>query len=125
MRAGNRSERGALPRTGGAFNGNGDQPFTQDRLRSRGGDCQREREDWTNGSRDFKGEEDFAGRRTRARTGADQNDRAGRNRRGVIASWLRNSKGRSFRAARTSRSSARLTRTRRRLRFIGTPSDSL
>ena len=78
--------------------------------------------DRTNGSRDCARKKDLARRRTRARTGPPQNDRAGRNRRGVIASWLPNSKGRSFRAARTSRSNARATPTSRPSRFIATPS---
>src|SRR5919198_3025004 len=87
MRARHRSERGALPRTSGAFDGNGDQPLAKDRLRSRGGDCQGKRENWTNRSRDCAGEKDLARRGTRARPGSDQNDRAGRNWRELMKWW--------------------------------------
>src|SRR5215468_6625016 len=125
MRAWHRSEREALPRTGGAFNGNGDQPLAKDRLRSRGGNCKGKRENRTNGSRDCTGQKDFTRRRTRARTGSYQNDRAGWNRRGVIASWLRNLKGRSFQAARISRLSVQAILTSRPLRFIATHWDCL
>src|ERR1700757_972398 len=120
MRPRHRRERGTLPRVGGAFDGNGDQPLAKDRLRSGGGNCQGERQDRTNGSRDCARKKDFARGRTRTRTGPDQNDRAGRNRRGVISSWLPNSKGRSFPAAQISQSSARAIRTSKRLPFIAT-----
>src|SRR4029077_230568 len=86
MRTRHCGKRGALPRTGGAFDGNGNQPLTKDRLRSCGRNCQGERQDRTNGPRDCARKKDLARRRTRARIGSDQNDRAGWNRRGGIGS---------------------------------------
>src|ERR1043166_6025884 len=121
MCARHRGKRGALPGVGGAFDGNGNRPLAKDWLRSRGGNCQGKREDRTDSSQDCAREKNLARRRTRAGAGPDQNDGAGRNRGGVIGSWLPNSKGRSFRAARTSQSSAPATRTSRRLPFIATP----
>src|SRR5204862_490327 len=76
MRARHRSKRGEVPRVSGAFHGNGDQSRAEDRLRSRRGDCKRERENRAYRSRNCQGEKSFAGERTRARTGPDQNDRA-------------------------------------------------
>ncbi len=96
MRTRHRGERRALPRTGGAFDGHGNQPLAKNRLRSRGRNCQGERQDRTNGSRDCTRKKDLVRRRTRARTGSDQNDRAGRNRRGVIASVVAKLEGPQF-----------------------------
>jgi fumarate hydratase class II len=59
MRTRHRGERGTLPRTGGAFDGHGDEPLAKDRLRSRGGNCQGERQDRTNGSRDCARKKDL------------------------------------------------------------------
>src|SRR6266571_8705038 len=83
MRPRHRGERRALPRVNRTIDGNGHQSCAEDWLRSRRGDCERERENGTHRSRDCPGKKSVAGKRTRARARPAQDDRAGRARRGV------------------------------------------
>src|SRR5947207_14473508 len=74
MRARYRGKRTALPRVGGAFPGNGDEPRAKDWLRSRRRNCKGKRENRTYGARNCTREKSFAGEGARERAGPDQND---------------------------------------------------
>src|SRR5437867_10859533 len=74
MRARYRGKRTALPRVGGAFPGNGDEPRAKDWLRSRRRNCKGERENRPYGARNCTREKSFAGEGARERARPDQND---------------------------------------------------
>src|SRR3954465_8625629 len=80
MRDRDRGERGTLPRTGGTFDGDGNESRAEDRVRSGGGNRQGKREDREDGPRDLPGEKGVAAGRTGTRARPGRHDRAGRRR---------------------------------------------
>src|SRR5438094_222259 len=75
MRARYRGKRTALPRVGGAFPGNGDEPRAKDWLRSRRRNCKGKRENRTYGARNGTREKSFAAFTSSDRTGFESTQR--------------------------------------------------